>query len=146
MPRLPGTTSRLEEAVRRLESELFVTRMAMIGLVRPEFERALDVQFSCKTFEAASKWAERSAESIIELAARSEQPTERERDGRYRVLCPLCNQGPQSPYDRGFLLPEGLRRHLLGTYSAKQCPVFRAAHEIALDGAREAAGRGWLPR
>jgi len=146
MPRLPGTTSRLEEAVRRLESEFFVTRMAMIGLMRSEFEKALYGFLGCKTFEAASKWAEGSANSVIELASRSEQPTEREWDGRYRVLCPLCNQGSQSWYGRGYLLPEGLRRHLLGTYSAKQCPVFRAAHEIALDGAREAEGRGWLPR
>lgn len=142
MPRLPiRTKSPLEDKVRRLEDELYLTRSAMIRLMRPELEGLLSDQVHCKTFEEVSKWEGRAVAGIIDFAARVEQPTEVDPYGRPRVLCPLCNQGPQSPYDQGFLLPEGLRRHLTGTYNSRQCSVFRAANEMALERARRADGR-----
>lgn len=141
MPRLPiQTTSPLEDKVRRLEDELCLARWAMIGLMRPGLEEILRAQVSCKTFEQVREWRRRAVDGILDFAARAEQPTEVDPYGRPRFLCPLCNQGPQSTYDNGFL-PEGLRRHLTGTYNSRPCPVFRAAHELALQRAREASGR-----
>ncbi|QIN62463.1 hypothetical protein SBC1_24780 [Caballeronia sp. SBC1] len=142
MPRQPiRTTSPLEDKVRRLEDDLYMARAVIIDLMQPELERLLWGQVSCETFDEVRKWADVATESIIEFASRAEQPAEVNWDGRLRVLCPLCNRGPQSPYDNGFLLTEGLRRHLLGTYNSRQCSVFAAAHAMALDRARRAAGR-----
>jgi hypothetical protein len=118
-----------------------MARATIIGLMQPELERLLWGQVSCKTFEEVRKWVDDTAESIIEFAAHTENPAGRNWDGRLRVLCPLCGDGPQSPYDDGFLLDEGLRRHLLGTYNSRQCSVFKAAHQMALDRARREAGR-----
>jgi hypothetical protein len=135
--------SPLQDEIRRLESELYLARATIIGLVRlPELAELLRNQISCKTFEEVDDWEQRTADSIIEFANQTETPAGRNWDGRLRVLCPLCGDEPQSPYDEGFLLDEGLRRHLLGTYNAQRCSVFKAAHEMALDRARRtAAGR-----
>ncbi|SOY56038.1 hypothetical protein CBM2585_A60243 [Cupriavidus taiwanensis] len=141
MPRQPiRTRSPLEDKVQRLENELYMTRSAMIDLMRPDLRDVLTDQVLCKTFKEVAEWESRATEGIIAIALRSEQPAQIDWDGRVRVLCPLCNEGPQSPYDKGFL-PEGLRRHLTGTYNSRQCPVFKAANEMALDRARRAEGR-----
>jgi hypothetical protein len=119
-----------------------MARATIIGLARrPELVALLREQVSCKSSEDVYDWEQRSAESIIETAGQTENPAGRNWDGRLRVLCPLCGDGPQSPYDDGFLLDEGLRRHLLGTYNSRQCSVFQAAHQMALDRARREAGR-----
>lgn len=51
-----------------------------------------------------------------------------------RVPCPLCKNVPNSPFSRdmvGFVYPEGLRRHLLGAHSARQCGVMGALRDYA---------------
>ncbi|WP_321894544.1 hypothetical protein [Paraburkholderia heleia] len=133
MPRrsIPAT-SNLEAEVRRLERELYMARATIIGLMVPEIGTLLGDHFACKTYREVREWADSASGSIIEISARTENPVGRERDGRIRVRCPLCNQGPQSPYDQGFLIEEGLRRHLLGTYNSRQCSVFAAAYQMAL--------------
>jgi hypothetical protein len=143
MPRQPSrTSSPLEAEVRRLKDELYMARATIIGLSRsPELVELLHDYYSCKTFGEVRDWEQRTADSIIESASRTENPAGRDWDGRLRVLCPLCGDGPQSPYDKGFLLDEGLRRHLLGTYNSRQCSVFQAAHRMALDSARREDGR-----
>jgi hypothetical protein len=143
MPRQPfRTSSPLEDKVRRLEDELYMARATIIGLARsPELVALLREQVSCRTFDEVDDWMQRTAESIIESASRTETPAGRDWDGRLRVRCPLCGGGPQLPYDDGFLLDEGLRRHLLGTYNSRQCSVFKAASEMALDRASREARR-----
>jgi hypothetical protein len=126
-----------EDTLRRLEDELDMARQTIIGLTRqPELVGQLRRYFSCKTVEEVNEWEERTAESIIEFANRTETPAGRNWDGRLRVLCPLCGEGPQSPYDKGFLLDEGLRRHLLGTYNSQRCEVFGTAHKLARNNVR----------
>jgi hypothetical protein len=53
--------------------------------------------------------------------------------GSDRAVCPLCKRGPQSPYDKGFTIPEGLWRHLTGEYNAHHCVVTEAAFALAND-------------
>ena len=91
MPRQPfRTSSPLEDKVRRLEDELFIARTTIIGLARsPELAELLHGQFSSKSFDAVHDWAQRTADSIIESASRTENPAGRNWDGRLLVLCPL---------------------------------------------------------
>jgi hypothetical protein len=134
--------SPLEDKVSRLEGELYKARATIIGLARrTELVPLLSEQTSCKSFEEVYEWVERTADSIIEIACQTDTPAGRNWDGRLRVLCPLCGDTPQSPYDEGFLLDEGLRRHLLGTYNSRQCSVLQAAHEMAIDRVRRTDGR-----
>lgn len=51
----------------------------------------------------------------------------------HRAICPLCRSEGSSYSERGFKLPEGLRRHLVGFGAAHQCVVTKAAVEMARD-------------
>lgn len=136
MPRSPiQTRTPLKIQVRQLEDDLYLTRVAIVELMQEELRELLHKGVLCKTFDDLSHWEQDTAAEIINFALRAQQPTEINLDGRARVLCPLCNEGPLSPYDKGFL-PEGLRRHLTGTYNAHQCSVFKAANALASDHVR----------
>ena len=50
-----------------------------------------------------------------------------------RAYCPLCKDGSTAPYDRGFSVPEGLYRHLIGFGNVHQCVVMDAAFKLILD-------------
>jgi hypothetical protein len=50
-----------------------------------------------------------------------------------RAYCPLCGAGNSGPYEDGFALPEGLRRHIVGWGNMRRCPVFEAAYRLAQD-------------
>jgi hypothetical protein len=82
MPRQPfRTSSPLEDKVRRLEDELYMARATIIGLARhPELVELLHHQVSCKTFEEVRDWEQRTTDSIIEIASRTETPAGRNWD------------------------------------------------------------------
>lgn len=49
-----------------------------------------------------------------------------------RSECPLCRAGSANLVAvRGFAVPEGLMRHLLGSHNSRQCDVFAAAYALA---------------
>lgn len=83
-------------------------------------------------------WLERVADQIIETV----EPLSKEHGSYFepRAYCPLCGDGSSSPYDRGFAIPEGLRRHLTGWGRSSHCSVTGAAHQLALDYFRDKFG------
>jgi hypothetical protein len=72
----------------------------------------------------------RVADELIAMA----EPLTREHNlySSERAYCPLCGEGSSSPYEYGYSLPEGLRRHLTGS-GANQCVVTEAASKLAHD-------------
>ena len=50
-----------------------------------------------------------------------------------RAYCPLCEAGTSSPYERGFSVPEGLRRHLVGWGNTGACEVLEPIFGLAED-------------
>jgi hypothetical protein len=51
-----------------------------------------------------------------------------------RAYCPLCGESADNIYDtKGFAFPEGLTRHLEGSYNARRCDVTKAAFALALE-------------
>jgi hypothetical protein len=56
-----------------------------------------------------------------------------ERWGRERAYCPLCGSGSQGPYDEGYALPEGLRRHITGHGNTHECAVIEQIRHLAMD-------------
>jgi hypothetical protein len=57
---------------------------------------------------------------------------------RARRVCPFCLG---SASGRPGFLAEGLRRHLVGSHDREECPVLRAATELAMDSLVRRMGR-----
>jgi len=96
-----------------------------------KFHSILRSYYDCKSSQETYHWDEGAAQQIIQHAI----PL-RPEEGSYfsdRAYCPLCGDGSQSPYESGFSLPEGLRRHLVGYGRAHQCSVMDAVLKLARD-------------
>lgn len=114
---------------RQLREELFRTRWDLISLAPDGFDSLLRSYYSCETRSATYGWEAEVVDKIVERA----EPLEEARPDLFgaRANCPLCRSGSQSYYERGFALPEGLRRHLVGYGRSHQCCVMRVAMALA---------------
>ena len=129
MKRAPYSARDLSaEAIRRLEDELFEARHAVLELMAPAVRKVLDSHYHCVTIEDTEWWMEDVCDDLVELA--DVLPPVPYYFGK-RGNCPLCGDGPDSPYDKGFALPEGLRMHLQGKGKARQCSAMKAAAGLA---------------
>lgn len=124
-----------EQVIRSLKSDLDMARRTIVDLVPEPARRILD-SFDGDQLTAVLVWAEKAAGQIVDLCETVEQkyydgyPL-----GAPRAVCPLCRGGSSTPYDKGFAVPEGLFRHLLGSHNSRQCDEFAAAFQLALVGA-----------
>jgi len=129
LPTLPAHAK--DDEIRQLREALEFTRQIMIGLLPTEIAKALRNFVS--QYAASGDWEliQDLPEKLVEMAYDSAfwPPLY----GCQRALCPLCGQGSQTPYEKGFALPIGLQRHLMGQSNATQCGVM----EIILDMARD---------
>jgi hypothetical protein len=148
-PSLPSgrqTTSieDLRNENRRLTNDLFVARHALVILMDPQ--DWLSGYFRIRDFDQLAVWRDDAAQVIIKEAWI--RPGEEMGDPRWpRAICPLCRRGAQGTRDvKGYAVPAGLRRHLLGELNSRQCPVFAAAESIARDSIQEALEGGLRPR
>ncbi len=125
----------LTEEVRKLRSELWSTRRDLIGLMKSDIEALLTSYYSVPMPDGPYPWADQLVEKLLEHAtARSRHDMGGISSLSDRALCPLCGGGSDNPYgEEGFAYPEGLRRHLAGSYNARQCAVVKAAIELAWD-------------
>jgi hypothetical protein len=91
------------------------------------------------SFAKPHEWREQVAETIIRKIG-DEQDTE-------RVNCPICGgrgATPSQPHAdmTGYAWPEGLRRHLTGTYRARECFPMEVAMKCAWRRYREVTKEG----
>lgn len=122
---------------RKLKDELYSARTFIIEMVAPEFERVLSSYYNFEK-ENAYDWLGSITEIIIEMAeAKAQVPDDAQIWQEFRAPCPLCCRGVQFPGEPGFKLPEGLRRHLMGSHNSQQCFVTETAKALA----REYFGR-----
>ncbi|MBG9389320.1 hypothetical protein [Caenimonas aquaedulcis] len=115
--------------MRQLEDELFMARQSIVSLAPDEFHDLLSSHYSCETRSESYQWANEVAEEVIDKAI----PIDEDRGWGQRAYCPLCRAGAQSFYssERGYSLPEGLRRHLVGFGRTRECSVMEAARKMA---------------
>lgn len=140
-PRRTSELEQLRDENWRLRNELFAARQALVHLM--DTQDLLTGYFRCKDFDQLDEWRiERAAAVIKEAWVR---PGEEMGDPRWpRAICPLCRQGAQGTKDvKGYAVPEGLRRHLLGELNSRQCAVFAAAEAIARDSIRDEQKGVW---
>jgi hypothetical protein len=126
----PALSDPLEERVKKLESDLYMARAAIIGLMPETLRAAIGSYYTVESREDGFRWKDALTEQIIEYA--KPLPTSNPYFG-VRAMCPLCGNGSSSPYDEGFSVPEGLRRHLEGYGNMHQCVVAHAVFALAHD-------------
>ncbi|OUL68705.1 hypothetical protein [Paraburkholderia hospita] len=133
--RIPSPYADLEKENRWLRNELFIVRHTLINLMDPK-----DLLYGYLGIDEHEKLIEWRINAVKAVTADAQvRPGDEMGDPRWpRALCPLCRQGAQGTRDvRGYAVPEGLRRHLLGELNSRQCDVFAAAVAIAREGIRE---------
>jgi hypothetical protein len=116
--------------IRDLEADLWRAHRALVDLMDEPHREVLNSYLHAT--DSLWRWRENAALRLVDLCRDVEQRTY----GGYplgapRAVCPLCGGGSSAPYDKGFALPEGLMRHLLGTHNSRQCDIFFAAESMA---------------
>lgn len=120
-----------QQKIRRLEDGLYLARYTIVELMPDNVQEIMKGYYSCRSRQELYRWKHEVVEQIINLANILSAE-----EGSYssdRAYCPLCGQGTSSPYERGFSVPEGLRRHLTGRGNSQQCMVMQAAMSLARD-------------
>lgn len=125
----PNLIEQENEAVRRLRDELYRARRDIVELMPENITRLMQGYYGCKTRHDHHDWEQCVVEAIIGMAV----PDPEASHWQPRARCPLCRGGSSGPYDVGFTIPEGLRRHLVGFGNVHQCSVTRAAFAMARD-------------
>ena len=120
-----------DEEIRWLKSKLYQAQSAVIELMPDEIERLLYGFYSCESRDKGVAWKEKVVKTLIELASSS--AVIETGWGEQRAYCPLCNRGSSSAYQKGFSLPEGLRRHLVGWGENSRCVVMEVVSNLAND-------------
>src|SRR5688572_12706949 len=113
-----------DDEIRKLRSELYSARRTIVDLMPDKISQLLGDYYRCDTRIDLHRWHGEVIDAIVEMAS----PLAGLRDSyfhapRARAYCPLCGDGSQGPYEEGFALPEGLRRHLAGWGNCRQCRV-----------------------
>ena len=115
--------------IKRLKAQLKKSREDIISLMPENIQRILQSYHLCRSEEAKKSWYE---DTVHKLATSPTPEFEAILDSHSGYApCPLCGATSSSPYQWGFTLPEGLRRHLIGAGMAKECVVMAAVKALA---------------
>lgn len=124
--RLKAENKELASANDWLESELAMSRQAIVDLM--DVQDLLRGYHGLDDHKDFTAWRSRAVERVLNAA--DPRPAQQMGDVGQgeRALCPLCRGSANGPGNvRGFAFPEGLKRHLLGESTPRQCKVFAAA-------------------
>jgi hypothetical protein len=133
----------LEQEVARLKQELEAARHAVLEVLPDELAQILGNYYACKNREEVWQWLDAAIDAVLE---RAERKSAREM-GEFasasdRAFCPLCGRSADSVYGgKGFAYPEGLSRHLHGSFNARQCVVTKIVTDLAIDHATDRSPR-----
>lgn len=120
-----------ERRIQQLENNLYEARQAIINLMPGPIYEVLTDYIGCKSRQDTYSW-KRNITTFLISEAKILSPQE----GSYfsdRAYCPLCSDGTTNYYERGFSVPEGLKRHLSGWGNMAQCSVMKAVLDLAND-------------
>lgn len=118
-----------DKRIERLEKELDESRHAILRLAPDDVQSILQSYYFCKTREEAIRWEKEIIEKVIEVAISRINGDDESFFGQ--TPCPLCRRSSTSPYQRGYLIPKGLQRHLSGRGHAIKCDVMIAVLHLA---------------
>ncbi len=118
-----------EQTIKRLQDELLTARYVILSLMPESLRNLLTSYYNCKSREDTYQWDNMVAEKLLEYVEIIPYHPE---NGRERAYCPLCGEGSDDPYEKGYALPEGLRRHVAGEGNTKKCPVVEQIRHLAM--------------
>jgi hypothetical protein len=125
----------LEAEVRELRSKLENARESILDLVPLRVRELLLDRTNIAKYQSVFDWASDVAEQVLGHA--KPRPAKEMNDfGSLsdRAFCPLCGRSSVNLYgEHGFAYPEGLRSHLLGTHTARECVAMEAAKQLIRD-------------
>lgn len=130
--------SKLEAEINRLQNDLYMARITIVDLMPEQVRQLIQHYHGFKSHDEAYRWEQDLIEKLIAVS----QPKSAREMGDYsstteRAYCPLCGGSAQSVYGtEGFAFPEGLKRHLAGSYNSGRCMVFEAIRGLSRDGVR----------
>lgn len=117
--------------------------MALVESAPEDFQDVLGKVFSCKSRAEAHAWLRTTSQAIVQTV--TPRPGGAMGDtvqSGPRAFCPLCGRGADNIFQlHGFAYPEGLARHLEGSYNARHCNVMRAALGLAYEAAERSVQR-----
>ncbi|MCQ4241909.1 hypothetical protein [Stutzerimonas stutzeri] len=128
----------LEDECRKLRSDLYMARTTILQLMPEAVQEAVKGYISCKSHDDVWQWKRGAIENIL-LLAQSKPAKEMDEyaSSTDRAYCPLCGGSAQTIYGgKGFAFPDGLRRHLEGSYNSHQCSVFEAIQGLGREHAK----------
>ena len=117
-----------EGKIKKLEGELHTARHTILNMLPDELHQLLTSYYECKSEEETIRWEYMVAEKLLEHVKIIPCDQWRSSD---RAFCPLCGSGSQGPFDEGYAIPEGLRRHITGYGNVRRCSVFEQIHQLA---------------
>jgi hypothetical protein len=130
--------SKLEAEINRLRSDLYMARTTIVELMPEQVRQLIQHYHGFKSHDEAYQWEQDLIGKLIAIS--QPKPAKEMRDYSSfteRAYCPLCGGSAQSIYGTvGFAFPEGLRRHLAGTYNSGRCLVFEAIRGLSRDSVR----------
>lgn len=123
------STKATTETTESLRLQFRQTRETIISLMPEHMQKILESYRQCKTAEEADDWYE---ETVFLLATTPTPELEGITESHFGYApCPLCGATSANPYQFGFTLPEGLKRHLSGSGRSSECKVMAAVKGLA---------------
>ena len=119
----------------RLERALESARRTILSLLPDRVQDRLRSYYELQTWHDFHRWEHDIIEHFVENAFVLPETV-----NSYfapRAYCPLCGSSSSAPYEHGFSLPEGLRRHLKGWGNVRPCDVVEQVLAMVLDSRRE---------
>ncbi|MNN07717.1 hypothetical protein D3C81_1205480 [compost metagenome] len=123
-----------EAQLLELKNELYSARRIIIDLIPDETLRSILMSYQeCKVTDNARVWVQSISDRIANLA--KVRPAAEMGDfpsNSPRACCPLCGGESEAVAKgiSGFAVPDGLKRHLLGSHLTSQCKVLAAAMQL----------------
>lgn len=122
---------RVEPTEEGLKRDLDRARHAIVELLPNEIRVLIERRFECNTRAETRAKVDEIVDVIVERSPRV-VGLNTDWSGE-RAWCWLCRAGSSGPYEQGFAIPEGLRRHLKGSYNAQHCIVMEQVEALLRD-------------
>ncbi|MCR1811649.1 hypothetical protein [Sulfurospirillum sp. hDNRA2] len=118
-----------ENIIEDLKEELQVVYNEVLELAPQAFQEKL----SLCSFNATKQEYILKKKELIDFILQKVEICQEPNDYQVspRGYCPLCYRGADNAYDEGFIISEGLIRHLKGSHGARQCTIIKALDKIA---------------
>jgi len=117
--------NRIEE----LEKELYIARRVIVNFLSENIKNVYFKHYYINSWDEMFEWKNNLIDKIIKNANILEKTSIY--DYNDRALCPICNSDTTTFNVKGFVVPEGLKIHLLGRGGKNQCPVFLQIFKLA---------------